>query len=92
MKKLAFVETEATNNETIEKLKIVNDIRRHIFEDDNAYTAYKDLAEKFNEFEAVAEKAAKDKKDAEKLEKSNNKNERKAQKYLDRIVIETEEA
>ena len=75
MKKLAFVETENTNNETIEKLKIANDIRRHIFEDDNAYAAYKELAEKFNEFEAVAEKAAKDKKDAEKLERANAKRE-----------------
>lgn len=92
MKKLAFVETEATNNETIEKLKIVNDIRRHIFEDDNAYTAYKELAEKFNEFETTAKELDKANKEAEKIEKNNNKNERKAQKYLDRIVIETEEA
>lgn len=49
MKKLAFVETNntnETNNETAQKIKLVKEITRHIFEDDDAYEKYAKFAEK----------------------------------------------
>lgn len=49
MKKLAFVETNntnETNNETAQKIKLVKEITRHIFEDNDAYEEYAKFAEK----------------------------------------------
>lgn len=85
MKKLAFVETENTSNETIEKLKLVADIRRHIFEFEDAYEAYKPIADFYNEIEEENKKAE----EAEKLARATEK---KNQKFANKADKETKKA